>query len=707
MRSHISMPLLIAAFAVVLLGGAAAQSQRPSGPQAELRAAIDTANVDGDLAGAITQLQAIVDKYGRTDRVAAATALMQMAECYQKLGDAQARAAYERVVRDFGDVSTVAASARSRLAALKAGGRPTTTPVLGLRRIYDGSGLDWCNGLSSDVRSISHTEWLSGNMAITDLATGSMRRVTTTGSINQSPGQYGECSIFSPDDRYLAYYWFSEQSELRVSAVDGGATRTLFRTPDYLRPLDWSPDGRSILVLVYSQKGPEQLAIVSTADGAVRRLETAQDASLKARFSPDGRHIAYSGATAPDRAKSDVFIMAADGSRRTEIVGHPADDGLLGWSDDGSRVYFWSDRTGSGDVWSIGVANGAPQGTPMLIKSNIGDALPVRLQKNTLYYTMISEMSDIQVAALDSASGKLLSPFAPAKPHFSMSNFAPEWSPDSRFLAYRSTPASSNTWVNPSAVISVLNVDTREERTLRLRIAKLDPVDGPHWSPDGKSLIVIGMQNTPDAGVFTVDATSGATTQVVKVPRGQWLLFAAWARDGRSIFYTIGQPTRIVRRDLATGAEREMVQIATSPAGAPRLSVSPDGRTLAFVAREPGNRMMRTINVVSTDGGPTREIYRTGENEGIGGLAWTPDGRHIVFRKTLNAPFPSNRLPQSEFWRVTADGSGAERLEMQVQAGRGPFSLSPDGRRLAIAVGEAKTELWALENLSASAKRGS
>ncbi len=706
MRLLRSTALLITVLVALLLGAAAAQ-QRPPGAPGELRAAIDKANVEGDLPGAIKQLQAIVDRYGRTDRVTAATALMQMAECYQKLGDAQARTAYERVLRDFADVPAVAASARSRLAALKAGGRSTSPPTLGLRRIYDGPGLDWCNGLSSDARYLSHPEWLSGNIAITDLATGTMRPVTTTGSINKSPGEYGECSIFSRDNRQLAYYWFSEQSELRVSAVDGGPTRTLFRTPDFLRPLDWSPDGRSILVLVYSPKGPEQLAVVSTADGAIRRFETAPDHSLKASFSPDGRYIAYSGAKAPDPAKSDVFIMAINGSRQTEIVGHPADDGLLGWSEDGGRVSFWSDRTGSGDVWSIGVANGSPQGTPLLTKSNIGDALPVRLVKNTLYYTMISELSDIQVATVDSAAGKLLSPFAPAKRYFSMSNFAPEWSPDGRFLAYRSTPASSNTWVNPAAVISVLNIETREERTLRPRIAKLDPVDGPHWSPDGKSLLVIGMQNTPDAGVYTVDATTGTTVPVVKTPPGQWVLFAAWARDGGSIFYTISQPTRIVRRDLASGAEKEIVRITTSPAGVPRLSVSPDGRTLAYIAREPGNRMIRTINLVSTDGGPSRDIYRTGENEGMGGLAWTPDGRHIVFRKMVHPPDSSNRLPPSEFWRVTADGSRAERMEMKVQSGRGPFSLSPDGRRLAIAVGESKIELWALENLTAPAKRGS
>jgi hypothetical protein len=53
-----------------------------------MEAARKTAVVDGDLDGAIRQYEAIVETYAKTDRAAAATALVRMAGDYQKLGRA-------------------------------------------------------------------------------------------------------------------------------------------------------------------------------------------------------------------------------------------------------------------------------------------------------------------------------------------------------------------------------------------------------------------------------------------------------------------------------------------------------------------------------------------------------------------------------------------------------------------------------------------
>lgn len=51
----------------------------------------------------------IVDTF-KTDRAVVATALVRMAECYQKLGDAESRKIYERVAREFADQTRGGAS---------------------------------------------------------------------------------------------------------------------------------------------------------------------------------------------------------------------------------------------------------------------------------------------------------------------------------------------------------------------------------------------------------------------------------------------------------------------------------------------------------------------------------------------------------------------------------------------------------------------
>src|SRR5207253_8389596 len=98
---------------VLLAGGVIAQQKRQQ--DIDLQAAIRTETVDGDLNGAIKQYGAIVSKY-KADRAVTATALVHMAECYEKLGDTQAQKIYERLLSEFGDQKEAAAEARTRLA---------------------------------------------------------------------------------------------------------------------------------------------------------------------------------------------------------------------------------------------------------------------------------------------------------------------------------------------------------------------------------------------------------------------------------------------------------------------------------------------------------------------------------------------------------------------------------------------------------------
>lgn len=676
--------------------------QSPAAP-AELRAAVDREAVDGDVAGAIKAYQAIVERYSATDRVVAATALLRLAQAYQRLGDAQARAAYERLVREFGDVGELVATARARLSSLNAARR--SIPSLTMRRVYSGPGLDWCNGLSSDVRYLSHPDWNTGNIAVADLRDGSVRPVTTAGGIGQGrSGEFGECTIFSPDDRQIAYYWDSRSAtELRVVTLDGSKPRTIYKSgPEkpYLRPLDWSRDGRLILAEL-SPERTTQLVAIATADGAVRVLKDLGEwpGNLDGQFSADGRYVAYAARQSKDSTRRDVFVMANDGSGDRAVVRHPADDRLLGWTPDGESLLFASDRTGSNGVWSVGIEKGRPVSAPSLVKADLGAITPIRFLNGTLFYALGSQMSEIHLSDVDPVSGKAVGTSTPAKPDFTGSNAKPDWSPDGTSLAYI---AFRGTAGHPAAPehIGILDLRTRTERRIRPALEQLEPFgSGPDWSPDGRSLLVIARQQTPQHGLYVVDAQTGATTRV-KSAVGHFLLHAVWGRDGKSVFYTIGGgcsgqgpcPHRIVRHDLATGEERELASLPGA-AGFPKLAASPDGSWLAFTWRVSAPQATGLVSVVPTGGGPARELFRSLQTSGPGFIAWAPDGRHIYFTR------------QGELWRVTADGSHSELVEALVPRGRGWFSFSPDGRRIAFTMGESTSELWALENLVTPARR--
>lgn len=105
-------------FAIVLLTVNLALAQSERSAEVQLKAAIHKEQVEGDLKTAIQLYQRIVEKYSGNKEVAA-KALLYTGQCYEKLGQADARMTYERLLSQYADQNEVAAEARARLAALE------------------------------------------------------------------------------------------------------------------------------------------------------------------------------------------------------------------------------------------------------------------------------------------------------------------------------------------------------------------------------------------------------------------------------------------------------------------------------------------------------------------------------------------------------------------------------------------------------------
>ena len=119
-----------------------------------LRAAIEQETVKGDLKGAIEAYRKIVDGYA-DNRAVRAQALVRMADGYRKLGDAQAKQVYERVIREFADQKEQVTIARARI------GPPATDGALTARRVWTPRGVLFA-GRESLVIYASHLlmiEW--------------------------------------------------------------------------------------------------------------------------------------------------------------------------------------------------------------------------------------------------------------------------------------------------------------------------------------------------------------------------------------------------------------------------------------------------------------------------------------------------------------------------------------------------------------------
>src|SRR5215471_6690262 len=218
--------ILLALVFGALLTGSLAPGQKNDQADVMFQAAFHKQLVDGDLEGAIQQYKSILARYG-SDRAVAAKAWVEMGQCYEKLGKEEARKAYEHVVRDYADQTEAAAKARTRLAALSVNGASRSSEMV-TRRLWTGPDVDVGGSLSPDGRYLSCVDRATGDLALRELATGKMRRLTNEGSSTELTELRG--SAISPDGKEVVYNWFNKDGspDLRVVRLDGSAPRILY-----------------------------------------------------------------------------------------------------------------------------------------------------------------------------------------------------------------------------------------------------------------------------------------------------------------------------------------------------------------------------------------------------------------------------------------------------------------------------------------------
>ena len=153
-----------------LLAAPFAIAQKDEQAEVLMQAAHQKQLVEGQLDEAIQLYRRIVQEHAGS-RAVAAKALLEMGLCYEKLGNTEARKAYERLLRDYGDQNEAAAQARARLAAISSkvasGGSEMVT-----RRVWAGSGEYIGGSLSPDGRYLSCVDWATGDLALRDLIFG-------------------------------------------------------------------------------------------------------------------------------------------------------------------------------------------------------------------------------------------------------------------------------------------------------------------------------------------------------------------------------------------------------------------------------------------------------------------------------------------------------------------------------------------------------
>jgi Tol biopolymer transport system component len=241
----------------------------------------------------------------------------------------------------------------------------------------------------------------------------------------------------------------------------------------------------------------------------------------------------------------------------------------------------------------------------------------------------------------------------------------PYFSPDGKKIVY--------VWGGENGENSDIYVQSLDDGFIRRFTT--DPADdlSPVWSPDGSRIAWLRMGSSESA-VFVANVAGGTHGKVADVypirveAVGRHL---DWSPDGEYLAVpdksNPEQPFHIALVRAKDGSKTAVTQPPEKIIGDLSPAFSPDGKSIAFLRALSSG--VDDVYVAPTQGGSPRRL--TFDNRNALSVAWTPDGRSIVFS--------SDRRRNTVLWRMPASGGEPERIASVAENAADPI-FSRDGR---------------------------
>lgn len=358
------------------------------------------------------------------------------------------------------------------------------------------------------------------------------------------------------------------------------------------------------------------LVFANAALAAEKKPFTAQDLWSMERVSepavsPDGKTVAFTLRRtdfAADRGRTDLWKIGVDGTGLARLTTHDAGDSTPVFAPDGKSLFFYSTRSGSGQVWRLPLAGGEPEQVTQL--------------------------------PFDVGSWSL--------------------SPDGARLAVSME-------VYPDCATLACSEERSAAADKRQATGRLyDQLMVRHWDTwkDGKRshLFVV-----PVAGGDPVDVTRGIAGDVPSKPFGGAEEFT-WTPDGKGLIVT----AKVVGREEAWSTDYDLYHVAVDGSGTPRNltdanpawdnqpQFSPDGKHLVYLAMaRPGFEADRfRIMVLDWPGGTTARALTETWDRSVDSMTFSPDGKTLLVtaQDVGQVALFTVDFATGKPWRIFADG---------------------------------------------------
>ena len=602
-------------------------------------------DVEGNLEEAIAAYQEIIEKFPDNGPVAA-KAWLHIGLCHEKLGNREARKAYERLIQDYPTQKQEVAVARERLAQLIS--TPKKEPVQPIfRKIRILTGNDGDTHLSPDGQKISLVSdkklWimpLSGNLG-PDFPGAPSELDTENVPVSWGP------HAWSGDGKWIA---FNEENPtetlalgIYVVSTEGGKPKKIYENYRGDRMVNYrislSPNGKTLAFSSVDLEKKEQHIYTIPVDGGSPK----QLVNIQARepvFSPDGSMIAFVEDKNLGRAGGGLWVVSAQGGTPNKIADAVNATSPI-WSPGGNMIAFLDDGGNKNQINFVSVGEGGRAA---------GDRFAINAPEGYQGAWLLSGWSpDNRIGAIFTKPGETGLYTLPAKGgkavQVALGGGQPRWSPDGKRiycigvgggwqgLAIGSIPAEGGKFTA---------IPLQSE--VKMHIPGFGV--GNRVSPDGKRIVFSGKTTSDpppysNNHIWTLPVEGGVPEQLTVTPKQSTDMYPCWSADGKTIaFVRTRIPEKFNTSDFkaniyfvqANGGEPTPLTKESDGVNFEPFEWSPDGRFLAYLSSEDLESSSVDLKIISAQGGGKSRVIGSVEGLNPGSqFTWSPDSRRIAF----------------------------------------------------------------------------
>ena len=449
--------------------------------------------------------------------------------------------------------------------------------------------------------------------------------------------------------------------------------------------------------------------IVNREGGQAHRLVTGYGLASAPYFSPDGTKLAFS---ANYDGNVDAYVVSAGGGEPKRLTYHPMPDVVTGWTNDGSRIVFASQRESGNDstqLYTIPASGGT------VTKIPLPDAQGGSFSADATHFAYVpngqwepywrnyrgGQMTPIWVAGLSDSSvdrilggnendrnpmwiGDRIYYLSDRAGSFTLYAYDTHSRASTQLVANRNgfdiTSASAGGGAIVYAQLDAVHVydpSTGTDRRVPIAIAADMPQVRAHWQPVGREISEANVSPTGVRAVFqahgdilTVPVQHGDVRNLTQTP-GTMERDPAWSPNGRWIAYfsdASGEYTLRIKDQLGRNPART-IELSPNPSFYYTPTWSPDSKKIAYADKHLG---FYYIDVSREH--PSAVKFATLPYEFFSPLpldaSWSPDSRYIAYSAQIK------NFLHAVFVFDTSDGRSVQITDGMSDATRPAFDRS-------------------------------